>query len=296
MAFIRTIAFILGHPLAKRKPIASLLSYLKWQIGSRLLPGSVAVSWVGGSRILVRRGETGLTGNVYVGLHEFEDMAFLLHFLRGDDLFVDVGANVGAYTVLACSAVGAQAFAFEPVPSTYTRLLDNVRLNRTEDRVRCINAAVGDVPGTIAFSSADDTTNHAIATEEHRSDAIEVEVTTLDRALADFSPTLIKIDVEGYETLVVRGAAATLAAPSLLAVIMELNGNGTRYGFDDEKLIGTMAALNFVPCTYEPFSRHLSSITAGHRNTGNIIFVRKDAAVERRLKSAEPFTVHGVRL
>jgi FkbM family methyltransferase len=256
----------------------------------------VAVSWVGRSRILVHRGETGLTGNVYAGLHEFEDMAFLLHLLREDDLFVDVGANVGAYTVLACSAVGAHGFAFEPVPSTYARLLDNVRLNRAEDRVRCINAAVGDVPGTIAFSSADDTTNHALATEEHRRDAINVEVTTLDRALAGCSPALMKIDVEGYETLVVRGGQETLSAPSLLAVIMELNGNGARYGFDDTELVGTMAGLGFVPRRYEPFSRQLSSTAAGHRNTGNIIFVRESDALKHRLETAEPFTVLGFSL
>ena len=45
-------------------------------------------------------GMTGATGNVYCGLHEFEDMALVLHALRPRDLFVDVGANVGSYTVL----------------------------------------------------------------------------------------------------------------------------------------------------------------------------------------------------
>jgi hypothetical protein len=50
-------------------------------------------------------GMTGATGNLYVGLHEFEEMAFLLHFLRPGDLFADVGANVGSYTILAAVAV-----------------------------------------------------------------------------------------------------------------------------------------------------------------------------------------------
>lgn len=43
----------------------------------------------------------GATGNVYVGLHEFESMGFVLHVLRSSSAFIDVGANVGAYTVLA---------------------------------------------------------------------------------------------------------------------------------------------------------------------------------------------------
>lgn len=296
MSFARTVAFILSHPLAKRRPIASLSAFIKWQLGSRLVPGPVVCPWVNGSQILVHRGETGLTGNLYAGLHEFDDMAFLLHLLRQEDLFIDVGANVGAYTVLACSAIGARGFAFEPVPSTFARLLDNVRLNRADDRVRCVNKAVAEAPGTIAFSSADDTTNHALAAEERRGDAIEVEVTTLDHALAGCSPTLMKIDVEGYETLVVRGGEATLAAPSLLAVIMELNGHGKRYGFADENLVGTMTGFGFMACTYEPFSRALSPRTASGGNTGNIIFVREGDAVKRRLESAEPVTVRGVKL
>jgi len=48
---------------------------------------------VNGSKFLVKTGETGLTGNIYTGLHEFPDMGFLLHFLRAEDLFVDIGAN-----------------------------------------------------------------------------------------------------------------------------------------------------------------------------------------------------------
>ena len=44
---------------------------------------------------------TGATGNIYCGLYEFLDMAFLLHFLRNGDLFGDIGSNIGSYTVLA---------------------------------------------------------------------------------------------------------------------------------------------------------------------------------------------------
>jgi hypothetical protein len=61
----------------------------------------VVVPFVGDTRLLVARGMRGATGNVYVGLHEFEEMAFALHALRPSSRFIDVGANVGSYTVLA---------------------------------------------------------------------------------------------------------------------------------------------------------------------------------------------------
>jgi hypothetical protein len=82
----------------------------------------------------------------------------------------------------------------------------------------------------------------------------------------------------------------------LLAVIMELNGNGKRYGFDDEQLVNRMAGLGFAPCVYEPFSRHLGPLEERSENTGNIIFVRDYDAVNLRLRTAKSANVHGIKL
>jgi hypothetical protein len=120
MSLLNTLKFITHHPLNRERKLKSIVRFAKWQVGSRLVPGAVVHDWINGSKFLVKNGETGLTGNIYTGLHEFPDMGFLLHVLRGEDLFVDVGANVGSYTILACSVVGARGFAFEPVPSTYS--------------------------------------------------------------------------------------------------------------------------------------------------------------------------------
>jgi hypothetical protein len=51
----------------------------------------VIVNWIGGTRFAAKRGMTGVAGNIYAGLHEFGDMAFMLHFLRAGDLLADVG-------------------------------------------------------------------------------------------------------------------------------------------------------------------------------------------------------------
>ncbi len=60
-----------------------LRRFAAWQIGARLVPGPVVCPFANGSWLLARPGMTGATGNVYVGLHEFADMAFVLHVLRG---------------------------------------------------------------------------------------------------------------------------------------------------------------------------------------------------------------------
>ena len=153
-------------------------------MGSRLVPGDIVCPWINGSRLLARPGETGFAGNIYTGLHEFADMAFLLHFLRPEDVFVDVRASAGSCTTLVCAAAGARGIAFEPLTATHRRLRDNVRLNELEERARCLNMGVGARPGRLAFTRDSDGTNHTLAAGERTANAIDVEVTSLDVALA----------------------------------------------------------------------------------------------------------------
>ena len=116
---IKFFIFLLSHPLNKRHKFAALIRYVRWQLGSRLVPGIVVFNYINDTRLLAKPGMDAATLNIYTGLYEFEDMSFVLHCLRKDDMFIDIGANIGCYTVLAGSAVGANCISIEPIPSTY---------------------------------------------------------------------------------------------------------------------------------------------------------------------------------
>lgn len=164
MSLLATCRYIASHPVNRQRKLSALLGFVRWQLGSRILDREVVFEWVEGTRVVVRRGETGLTGNVYCGLDEFRDMAFVLHVVRDEDLFIDVGANVGSYSILACGARGAHGLAFEPVPETYERLIRNVRLNDLSGRVVAMNIGVADVEGELRFTVDENCMNH-VATE-----------------------------------------------------------------------------------------------------------------------------------
>ncbi|CAN5214036.1 FkbM family methyltransferase [soil metagenome] len=296
MSALSLLSFIANHPLNRGRKMEALLRAIRWQLASRLVSGDVVHEWINGSKFLVRCGETGLTGNIYVGLQEFSDMAFLLHMLRPDDLFVDVGANVGSYTILACAAVGARGCSIEPVPATFHRLVENVRLNHLESSVDCFNVGISSAPGNLRFSSDMDVGNRALVKDEQRAGDIEVPATTLDALLAGRSPRLIKIDVEGYESAALAGAGTTLRNPDLHAVIMEVNGSGEKYGFVESKLFEVMDGFGFAAFSYVPAERELVEASRpGAVPTDNKIFVRNVEVVRELLREARSFSVNGKR-
>lgn len=291
MELLQVLSGIASHPLNRNNKINSLFRFLRWQLATRLWKDAIAVNFVNQTRLLVTRGMTGATGNVYTGLHEFEDMAFLLHLLKKGDGFVDVGANVGSYTVLAGGAIGVRCISVEPIPDTFSHLVDNINLNRMGATVSALNIGVGEKNGVMHFTSGFDTVNHvATDLELGAGKTIEVPVKMLDDVLEDFEVVLIKIDVEGFETNVIAGAQKVLSRKSLLGVIMELNGSGNRYGFDESRLHEVMLDYGFKAFTYEPFKRELVPLNGRNENSGNTLYIRNADEVASRLKSAPKFT------
>lgn len=289
MAILNTLRFILNHPLNANRKTASIMRFARWQLSSRLVGAPVAKHFVDRTRLLISPGMTGATQNIYCGLHEFEDMAFVLHALRGTDGFVDVGANIGSYTILAGGAVGARCIAVEPIPETFRHLRDNINLNGLGDRVDALNIGIGKARGVLRFTSSLDSVNHALAELEYGGNSIEVEIERLDDVLSNFEPRIIKIDVEGFETNVIAGAHKVLFRESLLAVIMELNGSGERYGFDEDLLHRRMLEYGFRPFSYLPFERRLVVLDGKNVHSGNTLYIRNEEEVSSRLRNARKF-------
>ncbi|MEZ5855400.1 MAG: FkbM family methyltransferase [Hyphomicrobiaceae bacterium] len=278
-----TLRFIAHHPLSSRRPLSAYWRYLSWQIRSRIR-SEVEFDWIEGSKLVVSNGMTGATGNIYCGLHEFSDMAFLLHLLRPGDLFVDVGANVGSYTVLASAVCKARSIAIEPDPNTVRALAKNIEINALSERVTVIEAAVGAQSGSVAFTTGRDTMNHVAGSGDHATR--QVLVRTLDDILCDEAPVLIKMDVEGYEPEVISGARATLKKPSLIAIITESS---------DPFVHDAIQNSGFVRAAYCPLGRTVALSTDGQIATSSLnkLFVRPNA-VRHRVKSATSRIVAGV--
>lgn len=137
------LKYINGHPLAGKHLLIAYSRFLQWQIAQFLKPAEKIVPFVGKTCLSVNKGMAGATGNIYLGIHDFYEMGFLLHFLRKEDSFADIGANIGSYSILASGVNGAMSLAFEPSAQTFYQLQKNVTINHLESKIKSYNLALG---------------------------------------------------------------------------------------------------------------------------------------------------------
>lgn len=282
LSFIRTWNFITSHPLASRDKRGAMGRWLHWQLGSRLHKDPIVVPFIEDAVLVVEAGMSAATGNIYCGLQEFEDMAFVMHVLRQDDLFVDVGANIGSYTVLAAKVVGANCLSLEPVPETFSQFQRNIRINNLGLLVEPIQCAAGSGTAELCFSADRGATNQ-IVEESYRGKKISVPVRALDDILRERSTFLWKIDVEGFEREVLMGSKRALLCPTLHAVLLE---------GDDQHIASMMETAGFVRGSYDPFGRKIRVGNSG-KPSNNHLWLRDVEFVAKRCFDARQIVVLG---
>jgi len=284
-----TLKTLLTHPLASKHKTKTLCRFFKWGFINKFSTKSFDYNFIGTTKIRVKKSFSTAELQYYCGLSEFNDMGFLLHFLKKGDLFIDIGANIGSYTLLASGYIGANSISFEPVPSTFEYLKENIQLNNIQSSTDLRNIGLSDSLGSLKFTAALDAINHVIYSETNQDAIIEVPVDTLDHAIENTNPIMLKIDVEGYETMVIAGASNTLKNPNLKAIIIELNGLANEFGFDELKIHDRLLEEGFTPCFYNPFTRELKPMTG--IGTHNTVYLRDLEAIKKRISEAPMVTV-----
>lgn len=148
---------------------------------------------------------------VWLEKEELSDLRRLTGLLKRGDFFVDCGANIGIWSLVAASIAQTQGgvYAFEPNPITYKKLIANIELNSMQGVILPTCSAVAEDSG---FQNLLCERQHNLSRLVGTSvGAVQVSVVTLDHQLRDKSITGIKIDVEGSELNVLHGARDVLA-------------------------------------------------------------------------------------
>ncbi|MFK7050328.1 Methyltransferase domain protein [Flavobacterium columnare] len=258
------------HPVTKSNPYGALFRYLLFNLGAIINNKPKVYRWVNGLKFYAQKGDAGIVPNIYFKLFDYEDSMFVINNISSQDVFVDIGANVGHFSLLAANN-GAQVYAFEPIKETFEKLKRNVELNILEN-VELYNVGVGNKNEFLNFTTNKDVMNSVALDNE--AEVRKIKVLVLDEVLINVNPTMLKIDVEGYELFVLQGADQILKAPSLKYILIEINNSSTKFNVEDEVIHDTLLLYGFKPCKYDVVMNKMILIETFRKDKFNTLYIR----------------------
>jgi FkbM family methyltransferase len=206
--------------------------------------------------------------DIYCHDHELAERAFLRRVLRPGDTFIDVGANLGLYSIIASRLVGPKGFvcAFEPDPVVYSRLRFNLHNNGCSN-VKAFQLALSNINETrvMQISNSGYDAYNSFGTPVRGGgtfEAREVACVRYDSFVEHepklANPTMIKVDVEGWESMVLRGAVEHLSRENAPLLQLEFNDEAARsVGRRCSELYKWLTSLGYSIYTFDPRSREL---------------------------------------
>ena len=159
-----------------------------------------------------------------------------LSTLSKDKILLDIGANVGMYSIIAAKVYGAKVYSFEPEPINYSILTKNILLNSLSERINSYPAGISNLDGFSEFyvqdtrvGGSNNTMNNPINFKleqmnyQYKVTCISYKLDTLIENGLIETPTHIKIDVDGIEHIIVQNGTKVLESDKLETLIIEIN-------------------------------------------------------------------------
>ncbi len=211
------------------------LRFVYWNLGARRIYLTIRYKMNDeNTKVSIENSSAILSTTTYAEFERFhnlkgerENLSDIILETSDEDVFYDIGANVGLYSCLVGSAVSnCQIYSFEPHPLNIESLETNLKLNNINGTI--FQLAVSNEEGTFDFSSEGTEAGlgeHSLDTSGSES-TVSVTVRQLDNLRKEYNipvPTIVKIDVEGAELDVIRGAKNTFSHPECKTLFCEVH-------------------------------------------------------------------------
>lgn len=280
---------VVRHPGNRHHRVRAVLRFVWWQLRKRLVKRPAVVR-VGATGRFQAVGDSPFSSMVvYTGLPEWDEMNFLLRVLRPSDGFMDIGANVGFYTVLASTIVKGPLLAFEANPRNLEVLREQVKLNQLAN-AEVFGTALGNSNGELSFFDSGRETGSIASEKDAGAKLITVPCSRLDdclagRSLPDF--VVAKMDVEGCENLILEGAASVLGSGRISVWLFERNEVALqKHGGSGEELLATFCKHGYSIHYWDEERKRLGKKgDECDSERENYLACRDVGAVERRIAS-----------
>ena len=259
---------------ASRNRLRAVGRLWRWQLSRRVMKRPILIELPLGGELLCPVWSS-LGGELAaVGFHAAPEITmFISDVLRRGDVMVDVGANIGVYSITAALR-GATVIAFEPTARAASALRQSSRINGCASRVSVYELALADFDGSAGFTIGHDVDDHLVGDS---SSGRNVAVRRLDTFLAEKPLSepiaLIKIDVEGTDIDVLRGARQVIESDRPCLIVEAWDG-----GFEIRRFLRN---LNFGIYGYNSSNRMLEEVPADFAGQADFIAVH-DFELSRR--------------
>ncbi len=286
----KTIKYIWSHPNNKTHKIQSILNFIRWQFYKRLFNRYLDIQLLPEVKIRCYPDSYSASTALYCGLYDYHEMNFLLRYLRNEDSFLDIGANVGIYTLLAASKIkSGSIYSFEALPKNSTRLEENLTLNQFR-QVKPYSLAISDFCGvtnlnlaegdSMPFIMSDTAALQQSVNVTRLQNILEVPTDTLNNIFHNHNftnLTLAKIDVEGAELLALKGATFLLKQQHPYVWILEVNDTVNHFGHRKQDVVDLLLNYGYLLYRYDADTNDIHEITLDQAQGNNVLAIADSA-------------------
>ena len=242
------------HPANNNRKIKVLIDSLKWQALKHLFHKNKVIDYHGLKFICFTDSHSSSAAIYYNGLPDFDEMQFMKLHLKPGDAYLDIGANIGIYSLYAASLVGGTGVidAFEAGAYTADKFDQQITLNQLK-QINLHRVAVADKNGEIYFEpTSDDCTAHISVNQAEKNNDEKINSVRMDDYL---DPARIyamgKMDIEGAEILALKGAEKMLTHANPPIWQLELAGYSQRYGYRSDQVLDYLKGFDYHCAIYD---------------------------------------------
>jgi FkbM family methyltransferase len=284
---IHSLKTLLKAPYNKKHPFFALQRFLYWKLIRLLKLKNVKYRLWDNRYILINFDSFQSMWIMYNYWVDWEEFNLIKNYLKPSDEVFDVGTNMGFYTIWMSQFIGkGKIHSFEPDSGNFERLQQNIDLNNLQNQVTANQAAASDQDAILSFTSGLDGENH-IADSDLKN-TVSIQSQKIDSYIQQYSITssiaYMKVDVEGFEYAVLKGADNVLRNKQIEIIQLEINKTIVNSGKTIEDLLNLLIEYQYQLCSYDVKNNQLKAIVFSPERE-NYFAVNDLNSINKKLKA-----------
>ena len=248
-----SLTYLFNNPYNKKYPLFALKRFIEWKIIKFLKLSNYKKKVWGNKLVYLQHDSFQSMWLMYNWMVDWEEFNLIKRFVTKNNLCIDVGANMGYYTIWF-SKFSKNIYSFEPDLLNYDRLQENLKINSLQNSVKTFDVAVAEKDGSLFFTKNLDIRNHILLNNNH--EGVKILCRRLDSILLENKITgisYLKIDVEGFELDVLKGLGDYFINYKVDIIQIEINSAMKNSAYSLNEFLSFISSNKYKLYSYNVF-------------------------------------------